>query len=150
MAANLFFLAFLAFSFAGNFFSSTIAFAQNIEVPYKVAQGYFIKNTVKDAEVVKILTQEQFDRYFGPAYMNGGSVPTEIDFKKHMVIAVLCGTMNQLIELNPVSLKKDKGGNLHFTYKKANTVKISYTASPFLIIVADKAHDGKLKAVEQK
>ena len=70
------------------------------DVPFTEAKNYFVNNTVGEDKngTLKIETQEAFNELFSPATTMGeGGKPTEIDFKKQFVIAVISATS----DLNP-------------------------------------------------
>ncbi len=127
--------------------NSTAAMAkleqQSADIPYTVADNYFVKNTVKKVPA-KITSQAQFDKYFGMAAVMGeGGLPTYIDFSKQFVIAVDAPETNVDTELIPASLKTD-GKKLLFTYKTKKGEQRSYTTHPFALIIVSKEYNAKV------
>ena len=56
------------------------------DVPYKVANGYFVRNDVKKLPNGKISKQKDFEASFGmAAVMGNDGRPTEIDFNNQSV-----------------------------------------------------------------
>lgn len=126
---------------------------ENTDIPYVVAQNYFVKNTVKQGEVFnnKIETKEKFDASFGAAARMGkDGKPTEIDFAKQYVIAVINDETDIATELKPVSLKKESKNNaVVFTFQTIKGEKQSFTTRPCLILIVDKTNDGLVVVKEQ-
>ena len=55
------------------------------DIPYIVAERYFLKNNVSDISEPKITTQKEFDELFGAAAVMGkNGMPTKIDFAKEI------------------------------------------------------------------
>lgn len=118
-------------------------------VPYKVAENYFIKNSAKEVYNPKIISQQDFDKIFGMATgMGENGKPTTIDFSKEYVIAVIKPETNKTIELTPVSVQKNEQGKVIFTYKTKTGAVQSYTTKPVLIIIVDKTYDGDVQLKE--
>lgn len=126
---------------------------QNTDIPYIVARNYFVKNTVPQGEVFnsKIETKEQFEASFGAAARMGqDGKPTEIDFTKQYVIAVVNDETDIATELEPVSLQKDRKNNtVVCTFQVIKGAKQSFTIRPCLILVVDKTNDGIVVVKEQ-
>jgi hypothetical protein len=80
-----------------------------MEVPFMEARNYFVNNTVGEDKngTLKIESQEAFNELFSPATTMGeGGKPTEIDFKKQFVIAVISPTSDLNPSIDSLSLKK--------------------------------------------
>ena len=121
----------------------------NENVPYKVAKNYFVKNTVAAAfGNTKIETQADFDKVFGAAASMGqNGKPTAIDFSKEFVVAQVEDTSSQLVELKPVSIKKN-ANILEVQYKKSVGENKSFTSRSSLLLIVDKKYDGDVNFVE--
>lgn len=151
----------LSLAFAGLFSSvnvtaqskskaKTKATAVSINVPYTVANNYFVKNTFKQGMLknAKIESQQAFDQFFGAApVMGDAGKPTVIDFRKQYAIAVIPAATSNASTLNATSLKQS-GKNITLTYSYKEGAKQSYTSQPFLLLVVDKKYDGAVKAVK--
>lgn len=117
------------------------------DVPFTIADYYFVKNDVKTLPQGIITSQEEFYRYFGEAAVMGG-LPTKINFKKQFVIAVCTPETDCNTTISPLTLKKD-GKSLIFTYNVNNGAKMGYLIQPMLLIVVDKKYEAPLKMQQQ-
>lgn len=125
------------------------AATQAAEIPYAVANRYFVRNDVKKLPNGKIASQKDFDTNFGMAAVMGeDGMPTEIDFTKQYVIAVSKPETNKDTEIVPVSLKSDGDGGLVFTYRLKEGATCSYTTLPSLVVVVDKKYKGHVSLSE--
>ncbi|MEG0950234.1 MAG: hypothetical protein RR212_09230 [Bacteroidales bacterium] len=115
------------------------------EIPFTVAEKYFVKNTVKSIDEPKITTQEAFNQIFGMATVMGpNGRPTPIDFGKQYVIAVMKPTTDYKTTLTPVSLQKDSKGDIIFSYKVEKGEKQTYSFTPALLIIVDNNYTGPI------
>lgn len=120
-----------------------------VDVPYKVANGYFVRNDVKKLPNGKISKQKDFEASFGmAAVMGNDGRPTEIDFNNQYVIAVSKPVTDRFTELEPVSLKGD--GGLVFVYRTKAGQQLSYSMQPSLVVVVDKKYRGMVSIREEK
>ena len=120
------------------------------DIPFIVAKNYFVKNKAKSLDNPKIETAEKFNEIFGKATtMAEDGMPTEIDFNKQYVIAVMMPETNIMTAVVPISLQKNKEGNITLTYKLEKGQKQSYTLRPALQIIVDKTENGILELKEQ-
>lgn len=121
----------------------------NANVPYKVAKNYFVKNTVAAAYGnTKIESQADFDKVFGSAASMGqNGKPTPIDFSKEFVVAQVEDTSSQLVDLKPISVKKN-ANILEVTYKKSVGENRTFTSRSALLLIIDKKYDGDVNFVE--
>ena len=114
------------------------------EVPFQEAENYFIKNNIKKIVSPIIRSQKVFEKIFGEAPVMGkNGEPTKINFKKQFVLVADKPETSYSTEMKCVSLKKNKVGNLVFTYEIKIGEKQTYTIRPFLLIVVDKKYMGK-------
>ena len=122
-----------------------------VDVPYKVANGYFVRNDVKKLPNGKISKQKDFEASFGmAAVMGNDGRPTEIDFNNQYVIAVSKPVTDRFTELEPVSLKGDGDGGLVFVYRTKAGQQLSYSMQPSLVVVVDKKYRGMVNIREEK
>ena len=119
-------------------------------INFTIANNYFFRSDATIPESPKITTQEQFDSLFGAAAVMGeGGQPTEIDFTKQFVIAVVLPETDIETSLSPVSLTKEDDV-LTFTYKCQQGEKRSYTTQPVLAIVVDKSQETDIVKLNQQ
>ena len=112
-------------------------------VAFQEAHHYFIKNTIpnEDLKNMKIESQVVFDSIFGMATVMGGNgKPTEIDFSKQFVLAVINNSTDVSTELAPISLKLGDRGQLLFEYQVKLGEHLGWEMRPYLIVVVDKAY----------
>lgn len=113
------------------------------EIPFTIAQNYFAKNTVMPGELVfsKITTQKEFEDLFGMATRMGkDGKPTNIDFSKQFVVAVIDSESNHKSTLDLVKVEKsNKKINLRYSKKQQNKAG-SYTTRQVLIVLLDKKY----------
>lgn len=121
------------------------------DISFILAKRYFVNNTVKKLDNPKIETAEKFDEIFGSATLMGeDGIPTQIDFKKQYVIAVILPVTNLTTTINPVSLQKDKKGKIILTYKTVVGQNQGYLTRPFFQIIVEKTENGNIELKEQK
>ena len=115
------------------------------EVPYVVADRYFVRNDVDSLPSAKIDSQEMLDSCFGMATVMGeNGRPTEIDFLRQYAIAVDMPVTDVATELVPLGLEKDGDGNVVFSYRVERGEKRSYSIRPLLMVVVDRRYDGNV------
>ena len=119
------------------------------EVPYTKLERYFFKNNAEIPTNPKIDTREQFDSLFGMATVMGpNGRPTEVDFTKQFVIAVVLPVTNQATELDDERLVywKDllNSTNLEFHYSiDRDEDTLSWSMQPILLIAVDRQYDAE-------
>jgi len=116
------------------------------EIPYTIANRYFVKNTIKNErfDPLKIDDQAKFDEYFGAATVMGADgKPTAIDFSKQYVIAIVEKESNYEMMIKPISLKKE-AKNIILSYKKEKGKDLSFTIRYAFLIIVDKKYDGEV------
>lgn len=108
------------------------------EVAFSEAFHYFVKAEA-DSVPSKVLTAEEFDRYFGAtATMGADGKPTPIDFDKEFVIAVTMGPTDTSVdfEVNSLTLD-DKTLTLDVSHTRGQP--LPYTVQPLLLLTVDRA-----------
>jgi hypothetical protein len=114
-------------------------------IPYRVANGYFVRNDVKKVPTAKITSSQQFFSYFGCAPVMGkDGEPTRIDFQKEYVLAVCKPETWYSTELTPVSLRREKKNVIVFTYRVTKGEKQTYSINPCLMIIVSRQAKGKV------
>lgn len=115
-------------------------------VPYTPVTHHFVKNTYKQGalENPKIESEKQFEAIFGAAATMNDQ-PTQVDFTKQYVIAVIGKETDTPTVMQAVSLQKQNNGDIVLTYEmKREGGKQSYTIMPFLAIAVDRSNTGKV------
>lgn len=121
-------------------------------IPYILAKNYFVKNTVGEEKngVHKIESQADFDSLFSAAATMGkDGMPTEINFDKQFVIAIITSTSDLTPTIDSIILEK-QGQEIAVTYKEVLGEKQSYQIRPVAILIIDKQYQGPLKSEIQK
>lgn len=121
------------------------------DIAFTVAKNYFVNNTVKNLDNPKIETADKFNEIFGMATtMGNDGKPTQIDFQKKYVIAVILPETDLMTTVEPIRLQKDAKGNITLLYKKTLGQKQTYTTRPGFQIIVDKSENGSIALKEQK
>jgi len=129
---------------------SSTTTSQKTDIPFTLAKNYFVKNTFEKLDNPKIETHEQFNEIFGMATtMAKDGKPTEIDFAKQYVIAVILPNTDSITSLAPISLQKDEKGTIILKYKKEVGEKQTFTIRPSFEIIVDKSENGNIELKEQ-
>ena len=109
-------------------------------VDYTEAQGYFVRNDAPSHPPCYYDSEEAFDSIFGcAAFMGEGGTPTQIDFTRQSVIAVIGSETNRLTTYTPASLSS-KADTLHLRFNVKEGASTTSTMVPLLLLVVDKAN----------
>ena len=112
-------------------------------VPFDVARNYFFKNNQQIPASPKISTQEQFSQLFGMATTMGPEgKPTDIDFAKQFVLAVVLPPTDIATEIHPQRVE-EKGDSLFYSYDVSLGEQQSFRSQPLSIIILDRDYEGK-------
>ena len=117
-------------------------------VQFTELKNYFYRNDApKGDQLLKLTTQEDFNRYFGEAaYMGTDGEPTKINFNEDFVIAKVFPESNKSPEISNISLEKDGKGELILGYEVKEKSTQSFTIRPtFQIAVSRKYINDNLK-----
>lgn len=117
---------------------TTATTADTTDVPFIIADHYFVNNDVKTLPQGIIDNEADFNRAFGMAAVMGG-LPTPVDFKKQFVIAATVPETDIHTVITPAGLKRDSKG-LTLNYHVERGGKQSYTMQPLLMIVVDRRY----------
>lgn len=110
------------------------------QVDYTEAHGYFVRNDAPPHPSCYYDSQEAFDSVFGcAAFMGEGGTPTQIDFTRQSVIAVIGCETNRPTKYIPVSLMS-QAATLCLKYKVEEADLTTYTMVPLLLLILDKAY----------
>ena len=114
------------------------------EVAFIVAKNYFFKNDLdRLPESPKITSEDMFNKFFGMATTMGeNGKPTEIDFAKQFVLAIVLPVTDFATEIIPVKIEEN-GDSLIYTYKVKTGEKQSFSIQPISIIILDKKYENK-------
>jgi hypothetical protein len=124
---------------------------QATNIAFTVAKNYFVNNTVTKLDNQKIETGEKFNKIFGMATTMGkDGKPTEIDFSKQYVIAVILPETDLLTNITPISLLKNNKNEITLNYKSVIGQKQSFTTIPNFAIIIDKKENGNVTLKEIK
>ena len=113
------------------------------EVAFEVAKNYFFKNDQEIPSSPKIMTADEFGKLFGMATTMGKEgKPTEIDFTKHFVLAIVLPVTNLATEINPTRIE-EKGDTLFYFYDAKVGEAQSYSIQPLSLIILEKKYADK-------
>ena len=113
------------------------------KVAFEVAKNYFFKNDQEIPASPKITTAEEFGKLFGMATTMGkDGKPTEIDFTKQFVLAIVLSVTNLATEITPNRLEK-KGDTLFYFYDAKVGEAQTYSTQPISLIILDKKYADK-------
>ena len=116
--------------------TATVADAESdsVGITFEVAKNYFFKNDQDIPANPKITTAEEFGRLFGMAAVMGkNGQPTEIDFTKKFVVAIVLPVTNLATEINPVRLE-EQGDTLYYFYDAKVGNAQSFSTQPVSLI----------------
>jgi len=115
------------------------------DVPYAIAERYFVKNDVVDKDLtLKITSKEDFDKYFGmAAVMGDDGKPTSIDFSMQYVLAVIDKKSDLQVTISPLSLTS-LDGRIILSYNITTGQKQTYTSRAVLLLIVDNGYSGDI------
>lgn len=130
-------------------FFSVFACKNADEVPYTLAKNYFVRSDYPDRNLhmLKIESQEKFNSIFGMAPLMGDDgMPTDIDFSKSFVIALIDNSSNRTAGVFIKSLTQENG-RLKLLYdieKRQESSSAFFRFSAILIV--DKKYMAEVSA----
>lgn len=106
---------------------------------YYVINDYYNQYYYDNSASKLVITDPyEFRQVFGQASLdNRYGVPTDVDFRREFVIAVILPVTNQYTEIEPVSVNRE-GDRLYFTYQVFRGAMQSYYTQPFTAVVVDR------------
>ncbi len=120
-------------------------------IAFTVAKNYFVNNTVTKLDNPKIETAEKFNENFGMATTMGEEGrPTDIDFSKQFVVAVILPETDLETSITPISLQKNTKNEIILNYKSIVGQKQTYKTRPNFAIIVDKKENGNITMKEIK
>lgn len=108
-------------------------------IPYTTLENYFVRNDVDCSKVQRLIfyNKQDFEKYFGMAATMGG-LPTEVNWTKQYVVAVILPETSREISVNPVAVKVTDNQCMVFSYNVKKGDKISYRMVPFTAVAINK------------
>lgn len=112
------------------------------DIPFAIAQNYFVQNDAQLPEDPKITAQSDFDSIFGNATLMGeDGKSTPIDFEQQFVIAVVLDQSDFATKIEPMDLRKLDSEKIQFRYTVTVGERQPYISQSALILVVDKKHE---------
>ena len=113
------------------------------EVPYVTLKNYYVRNDVdcRRTQQLVIDSEKEFEKYFCAAAIMG-SAPTDIDWKRQFVIAILLPETNKPTMVTPMKVKQSPG-NVIFYYQVNIGHKTSHRLVPFAAIALERSADAQ-------
>jgi len=116
---------------------------ENSGITFELAKNYFFKNGQEIPSSPKIMTAEEFDKLFGTATVMGkDGQPTEIDFTKQFVLAIVMPVTKLATEITPVRLE-EQGDTLFYFYNAKLGQAQSYSIRPISLITLNRKYADK-------
>lgn len=111
------------------------------DIPFVVLENYYVLNNVDCSKLQRLIidNEQDFNSFFGPAALMGG-MPTDINWKRQYVIAVLLPETNRPTMVTPMQVKQSPG-NIIFKYQVNRGSKTSYKLVPFAAIALNRGAD---------
>ena len=108
-------------------------------VPYTTLENYFVRNDMDCSKTQRLIfnNKQDFEAFFGQAAYMGG-LPTEVNWKKQYVVAVILPETNRSTSIEPVNVKVSDNQCLVFSYHVKKGDKMSYKMVPFTAVAIDK------------
>ena len=110
-------------------------------VPYTVLENYYVRNDIDGSKQHQLIldNERDFNAYFGPAAIMGGQ-PTDINWNKQFVVAILLPETNKPTMVTPMGVKQSPG-NVIFKYQVNKGRKTSYKLIPFAAVALNRSSD---------
>lgn len=119
------------------------------KVPYTIAHGYFVRNDAPAHASNFYDNRESFDRIFGcAAVMGPDGLPTDIDFSRQSVVAIIGNQTNCPTEYIPISVTSESD-TLRLKYRATEAAPTTYTMTPLLLVVIDKQKASSVVKLEK-
>ena len=108
-------------------------------VPFMTLENYFVRNDVDCSKEQRLIlyNKQDFESFFGMAATMGGQ-PTEINWDKQYVVALVLPVTNLTTSIHPVAVKAGDSQYLVFSYDVKKGEKMSYRMVPFAAVAIDK------------
>ena len=123
--------------------STSDAEVESNEIAFEVAKNYFFNNDQEIPASPKITTSDEFRKLFGMATTMGkDGKPTEIDFTKQFVLAIVLPVTSLATDINPVRLEA-QGDTLFYFYDAKTGNAQSFSTQPISLIILDRKYADK-------
>lgn len=121
--------------------NNKLAENQNTEIPYRIANNFFLKRNanIKEFKGTKIKSQKEFDKYFRKSTADD----TDIDFSTQYAIVVV-GKKSKRIGTIDMNYLKVRGSKIELSYDYEKGDKQKNKNQSTLILVVDKKYQGDL------
>ena len=113
-------------------------------IPFTTLENYFVRNDVDCSKQQRLIINNKadFEKYFGMAAYMGG-MPTEVNWNKQFVIALVLPETKRATNIYPVAVKTTDNDILVFSYMVKRGDKISHSMVPFTAVAIDKPASAK-------
>lgn len=111
------------------------------DIPFQTLSNYYVRNDVDGSKLHRLIIDNEadFHAFFGEGAVMGGQ-PTDINWKRQYVIAVLLPETNRPTMVTPMEVQQSPG-NIIFKYQVNRGHKTSYSLVPFTAIALDRSTD---------
>lgn len=108
-------------------------------IHFTTLENYFVRNDVDCSKQQRLIidNKRDFEGYFGMAATMGG-LPTEINWNKQYVVAVILPETNRATSVRPVNVKVANDNIMVFSYDVKKGDKMSHKMVPFAAVAVDK------------
>ena len=108
-------------------------------VPYTTLENYYVRNDVDCSKQQRLIidNKRDFEAFFGTAATMGG-LPTQVNWNKQFVIALVQPETKRATSVTPVNVKVADNGVMVFSYQVKKGDKMSHTMVPFAAVAVDK------------
>ena len=108
-------------------------------VPYTTLENYYVRNDVDCSKQQRLIidNKRDFEAFFGMAATMGGT-PTQVNWNKQFVIALVQPETKRATSVIPVNVKVADNGVMVFSYQVKKGDKMSHTMVPFAAVAVDK------------
>ena len=108
-------------------------------IKYTTLENYFVRNDVDCSKQQRLIinNKAEFEKYFGMAAHMGG-LPTEVNWNKQFVIALVLPETKRATSIYPVNVKTTDNNILVFSYLVKKGDNMSHKMVPFIAVAVDK------------
>ncbi|MBP5498055.1 MAG: hypothetical protein J6X81_01620 [Muribaculaceae bacterium] len=119
--------------------------ANAMDIQFTELQNYFVNNYIPSSKEqhLYINSQQEFEQYFGQATVMGANgQPTEVNFKKQFVVALIRPETNRATSIHTTAVKQN-GNAIILYYHENKGDKGGYTVVPFTAVAIDKPQEAQ-------